>query len=90
MVCSAVAFSVNVAVGISSVVFFTLYQQFENFFLVPRVMRRAVNVSPIATIVAVLIGASLLGVFGAFLAVPVAAAIQMVGREILLPRQEAA
>lgn len=90
VVCSAVAFSVNLAVGISSVVFFALYQQFENFFLVPRVMRRAVDVSPIATIVAVLIGASLLGVFGAILAVPMAAAIQMIGREILLPRQEAA
>lgn len=87
---SAVAFSVSIAVGISSVVFFALYQQFENFFLIPRVMKRAVDVSPIATIVAVLIGASLLGVFGAFLAVPVAAAIQMIGREILLPRQEAA
>ncbi len=90
VVSSAVAFSVSVPVGISSVVYFALYQQFENFFLVPRVMKRAVDVSPIATIVAVLVGASLLGVFGAVLAVPVAASIQMIGRQILLPRQEAA
>lgn len=90
LICTAVAFSVSIPVGVSSLVYFTLYQQFENFFLVPRVMKRAVDVSPIATIVAVLIGASLLGVFGAVLAVPVAASIQMVGRQILLPRQEAA
>lgn len=90
IVSTAVAFSVSSAVGISSIVYFTLYQQFENFFLVPRVMKRAVDVSPVATVVAVLVGASLLGVFGAILAVPVAASIQMIGRQILLPRQEAA
>lgn len=90
VISSAVAFSVSVPVGISSVVYFTLYQQFENFFLIPRVMKRVVDVSPIATIVAVLVGASLLGIFGAVLAVPVAASIQMIGRQVLLPRQEAA
>jgi predicted PurR-regulated permease PerM len=52
-------------------------------------MARAVDVSPIATVVAVLIGASLLGVFGAILAVPIAASIQIIGREIIVPRQEA-
>ena len=53
-------------------------------------MKRAVDVSPLATIVAALIGAALLGIFGALLAVPVAASIQIIGRQVTLPRQEAA
>jgi predicted PurR-regulated permease PerM len=51
-------------------------------------MRQAVNVSPAATIVAVLIGATLLGVVGALLAVPMAAAVQLVATEVIVPRQE--
>lgn len=88
-VSSLVAFGVSVPVGLITIAYFVLYQQFENFVLIPRVMKRAVDVSPIATIVAVLVGASLLGVFGAVLAVPIAASIQIIGREIVLPRQEA-
>lgn len=88
-VATLVAFGVSVPVGLVTMGFFAIYQPFENFILVPRVMARAVDVSPIATVVAVLIGASLLGVFGAILAVPIAASIQIIGREIVVPRQEA-
>ncbi|CAN5179749.1 AI-2E family transporter [soil metagenome] len=83
-----VAFLVSVPVGIATVIFSVVYQQFENFVLVPRIMKRAVDVSPLATIVAALIGATLLGMFGALLAVPVAASIQIIGRQVVLPRQE--
>lgn len=51
-------------------------------------MRRAVEVSPAATIVAVLIGGSLLGIVGALLAVPIAAGVHLVATEVLMPRQE--
>jgi predicted PurR-regulated permease PerM len=85
-----VAFLVSLPVGIATLVFSFVYQQFENFVLVPRIMKRAVDVSPLATIVAALIGAALLGIFGALLAVPVAASIQIIGRQVILPRQEAA
>jgi predicted PurR-regulated permease PerM len=85
-----VAFLVSVPVGIATLIFSFVYQQFENFVLVPRIMQRALDVSPLATIVAALIGAALLGMFGALLAVPVAASIQIIGRQVVLPRQEAA
>jgi predicted PurR-regulated permease PerM len=88
-VACAVAFTVSPITGLTAVIFFIIYQQFENFLLVPRVMRRAVSVSPAATIVAVLIGATLLGVVGALLAVPMAAAMQLVATEVIAPRQEA-
>jgi predicted PurR-regulated permease PerM len=90
VVSSAMAFTVSAGTGLAAIGFFIVYQQFENFVLVPRVMRSAVDVSPAATIVAILIGGALLGVVGALLAVPTAAAIQLVCTEVILPRQEAA
>lgn len=85
-----VAFLVSVPLGIAAIVFSFVYQQFENFVLAPRIMKRTLDVSPLVTIVAALIGAALLGIFGALLAVPVAASIQIIGRQVVLPRQEAA
>ena len=52
-------------------------------------MRRQVYISTGTVVVAILIGGALLGVIGAVLAVPVAAAAQLIIREVLLPRQEA-
>ena len=57
--------------------FVVIYQQVENNVLQPLVYRRAVNLHPLAVITAILIGASLLGVLGALVAIPIAAAIQI-------------
>ncbi len=66
------------------VVLFTLIQQAENHLLVPRVMRISVGLSPLLTIVAIMIGAKLMGVLGALLAVPIAAALQVVVGEVVV------
>lgn len=58
--------------------FVVLYQQVENNLLQPFVYRRTVSLHPLLVIVAVLIGASLLGVLGALLAIPAAATLQIV------------
>ncbi|MGH3804780.1 MAG: AI-2E family transporter, partial [Pseudonocardiaceae bacterium] len=84
VVVSAVAFTVSVPVGIAAIVFFIAYQQVENFLIYPKVMKRAVNVSDLAAIVSALIGAALLGVVGALLAIPVCAAVQLLVREVFL------
>jgi predicted PurR-regulated permease PerM len=55
-----------------------VYQQAENYLIQPIVYRRAVQVNPLVTIVAVMIGATLLGLLGALLAIPAAAAIQLI------------
>ena len=72
--------------------FVTLFcwgQQFvENNVLVPRIMERQVGVSPVAIIVALLVGSSLLGFIGAILAVPSVAIIQVLVNEFLLPDEE--
>src|SRR4051795_2702806 len=58
-----------------------LYQQVENNLIQPFVYGRAVQLHPLIVIVAILIGAALLGVLGALLAIPVAAAVQAVVRD---------
>jgi predicted PurR-regulated permease PerM len=64
------------------VVFVIVYQQFENSVLQPLVYRRAVNLHPLAVITAILIGSNLLGVLGALIAIPIAAAIQITLKDI--------
>jgi len=64
-----------------------IYQQVENYIIYPIVYKRAVELSPFTTIVAVLIAGSLLGVVGAILAVPFAAVIKIVLREAGAPRR---
>lgn len=85
---TAVAFFVSVPVGVASIIFYLIYQQVENYLIYPKVMQRSVDVSPAATVVAVLIGGSLLGVLGALLAIPVTAAVQLVLSEVVVPRQD--
>ncbi|GGT57738.1 AI-2E family transporter [Actinomadura citrea] len=69
-------------------IFYVVYQQVENYLVYPRVMKRTVDVQPAVTIVAALVGAALLGVVGALLAIPTAAAISLLIREVAIPRQE--
>ncbi len=57
------------------------YQQLENHLIQPVVYGRAVQLHPLIVIVAILIGGSLLGVLGALLAIPAAAAVQAVVRD---------
>jgi predicted PurR-regulated permease PerM len=88
IVVTAVAFTEGPHVGIPIAIFYLVYQQVENYVLYPRIMKRSVDVSPAVTIVAVLIGATLMGIVGALLAIPIAAAIQLIMVEVFVPRQE--
>ena len=79
-----VAFFVSPLIGILVLAYFIVYQQFENYVLVPRVMKNAVNLSPAAVIIATLIGGSLAGLPGALLALPVAATVKVFLVEVWL------
>ena len=83
-----VALSDSATKALTVLVFFVLYQQVENYVIYPRVMRRAVDVPPALTVMAALLGGALLGVVGALLAIPLAAAALLVVREVFVPRQE--
>ncbi len=62
-------------------VYATAYQSFENYVIQPQIHKRAVRLEPFIVIVSVLFGATLFGVIGALLAIPVAAAIQISAQE---------
>lgn len=79
----AVALTVSVQKAIFVLIFFVLQQQIENHILVPRVMSRQVGVSPVTVIIALLFGGSLLGIPGAILAVPTAAALQVLFQQFV-------
>ncbi|NVJ21183.1 AI-2E family transporter [Myxococcus sp. AM011] len=68
--------------------YFVLYGQLEGNVLAPLVFRRTVHVNPLLILLAVLFCAELAGVVGAVVAVPVAATVQILIREMLLFRQE--
>lgn len=85
---TGVAFFSGLWTGIGTAVFFLIYQQVENYLIQPRVMKKSVDVQPAVTVIAALIGGTLLGVIGALLAIPTAAALSLIVREVVLPRQE--
>jgi predicted PurR-regulated permease PerM len=85
-VVAAVALTVSLPVCIGTIVFFVVFRLLEDYLLVPRIIGRAVKVPALITVVAVLIGGALLGIVGALVAIPVAAALQLLTEEILYPR----
>jgi predicted PurR-regulated permease PerM len=86
VVVAAVALTVSLPVCLATIVFFVVFRLVEDYLLVPRIIGRAVNVPALITVVAVLIGGALLGIVGALVAIPVAAAIQLITEEVLYPR----
>jgi predicted PurR-regulated permease PerM len=76
--------------GLVVTLYYVIYQQLENYVISPRVMSRSVSVPGAVAMVAALAGATLLGVVGALLAIPVAAGILLIVNEVWMPRQEAA
>ncbi|ONI81680.1 AI-2E family transporter [Actinosynnema sp. ALI-1.44] len=86
----AVSFTVSVPVGIATVGFVLVYRFVEDYLLVPRIIGSAVKVPGIVTVVAVLLGGALLGVVGALVAIPIAAALLLLAEEVLYPRLDRA
>lgn len=87
-VVALVALTVSPLVAIITIVFHLVYRLLEDYVITPRVMRRAVKVSSLATVLSVILGGVLLGFVGALIAIPVAAALQLIVREVALPRLE--
>jgi len=90
VVVTGIAFTTGVWVGVIVLVYFVIYQQVENQLLQPVIYGRTVQLSPLAVLIAVLIGAKLGGIVGALAAIPVAGAIQIILRDLLQNRASAA
>jgi predicted PurR-regulated permease PerM len=88
IVCTIVAFATtpfwpNVVLVAA---FFILYQQLENYLIAPRVLRNTVDIPAVAVLLAALFGASVLGLVGALMAIPVAAAVKVIFTPVLRAR----
>lgn len=77
IIVSTVAFIDSIPAGIVVLVFFIVYQQIENHLLQPLVYSRTVQLSPLAILISVLIGAKIAGILGALAAIPVAGTVQV-------------
>ena len=86
VVVALVALTVSLPVCIATIAFFIAFRLIEDYLLVPRIIGRAVYVPALITVVAVLIGGAVLGIVGALVAIPIAAAVQLIIQEVLYPR----
>jgi predicted PurR-regulated permease PerM len=70
-------------------IYYIIYMQLEAYVIGPRVMRKAVSVPGAVVVVAALAGGTLLGVLGALVAIPVAASVMLIIKQVWIPRQDA-
>jgi predicted PurR-regulated permease PerM len=88
VIVTAIGFAEDWKIGLACAIFYIIYQQVENYVIYPRVMSKSVDVPGAVTVIAALTGAALFGVVGALLAIPTAASILMLTREVWVRRQD--
>ncbi len=76
----------SVTTAIAAAIYYLVYMQIEAYVISPRIMSRAVAVPGAVIVVAALAGGSLLGLLGALIAIPVAASVLIIYRQVLIPR----
>ena len=80
--------AVSPTAAIIVVIYHLIYRVFADYMLNPVVLRRTVDASSLVSIVAVLIGGGVLGIVGALIAVPIAAAVQLILLEVIYPARD--
>ncbi len=88
IVVALVALTVSLPTAIATGVFYVLYRFMEDYLLTPRIMGRTVDVPGLVTVVATILGAAVLGVIGALVAIPLAAGVKLLLHELAVPRLE--
>ncbi|MFD0865791.1 AI-2E family transporter, partial [Tessaracoccus lubricantis] len=84
-----VGFTVSPTIGIATIIYFVIYQQFDAYVLYPNVMKRTVKVPGALVVLSAIIGGMLFGVIGAVIAIPATAAVLLLYREIIQPALDA-
>jgi predicted PurR-regulated permease PerM len=84
-----VALTISLPVAIATLCFYIGYRFAEDYLLVPRVMGRTVQIPAVVSVVAVLVGGALMGIIGALVAIPAAAALRVLLQEITFRRLDA-
>ena len=83
-----IALSKSPTDAIITLLIYVVYIQIENYFIMPRIMRKSLSLPGVVTIIAALIGVSLLGIVGGILAVPIAAAVLLIIDEVVIPKAD--
>ena len=83
---SLVALTVSLPVAIATLGFYIAYRLAEDYLIVPRILGRTVQVPAVVTVVALLVGGALMGIIGALVAIPVAAALRLLLHEVAFHR----
>ena len=76
----------SLPIAVATLGFYIAYRLAEDYLIVPRIMGRTVEVPAVVTIVAVLIGGTLMGIIGALVAIPAAAALRLLLHELAFRR----
>lgn len=85
-----VGFATSPTLGIVTIIYFLIYQQFDAYVLYPNVLKRTVKVPAALVILSAIIGGTLLGIIGAVIAIPTTAALLLLYREVVQPHLDAA
>jgi predicted PurR-regulated permease PerM len=83
-----VSLTASLSIAAIALASYIIYVQIENYVITPRIMRRSLSIPGLVTIIAALLGTSLLGLIGGLLAVPIAAAILLILDEVVFPRAD--
>jgi predicted PurR-regulated permease PerM len=83
-----IALSKSPADAIITLLVYVVYIQIENYLIMPRIMRKSLSIPGVVTIIAALVGVSLLGIVGGILAVPIAAAVLLIIDEVVFPKAD--
>ncbi len=74
--------------AVIAIIYYIVYQQLENYAVMPRIMQRTVSVPGAVTVVAAMTGGALMGMLGALIAIPAAAGLLLIYEEVIVPRQD--
>jgi len=87
-VVTVVSLTDSLSTAVIALTSYVIYVQIENYVITPRIMRRSLSIPGLVTIIAALLGTSLLGLVGGLLAVPIAAAVLLILDEVVFPRAD--
>lgn len=85
---TAVLLFIDPSLALAVAIYYLIYLQLEAYVISPRVMKKAVSVPASLVVIAALMGGTLLGILGAVVAIPLAASVLLIVREVWMPRQQ--
>lgn len=89
-ICSSVAFLTSPTAGLVTLIAILVYMQVEAYFLTPKVLGKAIKIPGALVLIGAMIGGTLLGLLGALVACPVSAALLLIVKKVVIPRQKLA